>query len=139
MAEKKQYRTRQKDELLGYLQTIPGKHVTAAQICRHFHESGRTIGTATVYRQLEHLVDEGLVNKYIVDEGSSACYEFIDPAHNCHKPACFHCKCERCGRLFHVSCEEIVQLQAHMEAEHGFRIDPLRTVFYGICEECREE
>ncbi len=139
MAEKKQYRTRQKGEILAYLQTIPGQHITAAEICRHFRENGQSIGTATVYRQLEHLIGEGLVNKYIVDEGSSACFEYIDPARNCHRPSCYHCKCERCGRLFHVSCEEIAQLQVHMEAEHGFRIDPQRTVFYGICAECRGE
>ena len=31
----------------------------------------------------------------------------------------------------------MVKLEQHLMDSHGFRMDPCRTVFYGICEECR--
>ena len=136
MATKVQYKTKQRDELVSYLQTIPGEHFTASDIFNHFHAQGKSIGTTTVYRQLERMVEEGLVNKYIIDENSSACFEYIDRTMHCHHPACYHCKCEKCGKLIHMDCQEIGELQAHLMGEHGFRIDLMRTVFYGICEEC---
>ena len=136
MAQRMQYRTRQQDELLSYLKTVAGKHVTVADVCEHFRSIGAAIGTTTVYRQMDNLVARGLVNKYVTDGVNAACYEYIAPVENCCRPVCYHCKCEQCGKLIHMECEEIAALREHMKAKHGFVIDPLRTVFYGLCEEC---
>ena len=138
MSNKSQYKTRQREDLLAYLEALPGEHVTAADITEHFRLRGRAIGTATVYRQLERMVDEGLLNKYSIDANSPACFEYVGTdGHRTDSP-CFHCKCERCGRLIHLHCEELEGLAAHVCAEHGFAINPLRTVFYGLCGDCRE-
>ena len=99
-------------------------------------EGGSSIGTATVYRQLEKLVSEGLLNKYLVDEGSSACYEFVPEKDHLCKERCYHLKCESCGKLIHMECDEVESLMDHIKAHHGFNVNPKRTVFYGMCEEC---
>jgi len=139
MNHKNPYKTRQREELLAFLETAPGEHLTAADITEAFRRRGRSIGTATVYRQLERLVDEGVLNKYTIDAGSPCCFEYVGArAHRTDGP-CFHCKCEACGRLIHLHCEELEGLAGHISAEHGFEINPLRTVFYGLCETCREE
>ena len=61
------YKTKQGDELRGYLERMPGRHITAGDICEYFRQSGKPIGMATVYRQLERMVDEGLIAKYNID------------------------------------------------------------------------
>ena len=104
---------------------------------RYFKEQGITIGTTTVYRNLEKMVEQGMVAKYNVDGTSSACFEYLGAEEHCHKTSCFHCKCEKCGKLIHLHCEDVVKLEQHLMDSHGFRMDPCRTVFYGICEECR--
>ena len=137
MAEKGRYHTRQQSELLTYLEATRGKHLTASQIRTHFSENGVNMGLATVYRQMDRLVQEGTVRKYILDSGGSACYEYVGntPAeeHYTH----FHCKCERCGRLIHMDCEELEAIQAHLLEHHGFMWNAGKTVFYGVCEQCR--
>ncbi len=138
MSGKNQYKTKQRDALLSYLFTVPGTHVTAADICSHFRECGNPIGVSTVYRQLEKLVDEGLVNKYNIDSGSPACFEFIGSSEHNTDGICFHCKCEKCGRLIHLHCDSLAAIGSHLVSTHGFQLDPMRTVFYGLCAECRE-
>ncbi len=130
-----QYQTKQRAEILAYLESIPGRHVTAGDICAHFRAHGKAVGTATVYRQLEHMVSEGLVRKYIVDETSSACFAYTG-AEPHRGERCYHCKCEKCGQLIHLECEELNSLGAHLLESHGFRLDPMRTVFYGVCAAC---
>ena len=131
-----QYKTKQREALLSYLMSVPGEHVTAGDVCAHFRESGASIGTATVYRHLEKLVDEGIVNKYLIDGSSPACFEYVGGgAHG--EEVCFHCKCERCGTLIHLHCGELAGIGAHLASHHGFTIDPMRTVFYGVCDACR--
>lgn len=135
MTMKPKYKTKQREELLAYLKTVPGVHFTAADVCEYFKELGKPIGQATVYRQLESLVDEGIINKYNIDAGSPACFEYVEEKEHGGK-VCFHAKCAQCGKLIHLHCEEILAIGSHLEEEHGFLLDPKRTVFYGICEEC---
>lgn len=136
MNSRPKYKTKQKEVLLEYLETVPGMHITASDVCSYFKGVGRPISQATVYRQLENLVDEGVINKYIIDGNSPACFEYIGTA--CHEDAevCFHCKCEKCGRLIHLHCDELEGIAAHLFAEHRFKLNPMRTVFYGLCDNC---
>jgi Fur family ferric uptake transcriptional regulator len=99
--------------------------------------AGISISPATVYRQLEHLAEEGLVVKSTPEGEKSACFELVDRA-SCHDDSCYHLKCESCGMLFHSDCHEVDKLKMHMSKEHGFLIDARRTVIYGLCQDCRE-
>ncbi len=130
------YKTKQRSILLEYLETVPGIHFTAGDVCSYFKEHGDPIGQATIYRQLESLVDEGIINKYIIDANSPACFEYVGSDAHAEAEACFHCKCEKCGRLIHLHCDELKSIQAHLYDKHHFRLNPMRTVFYGLCEKC---
>ena len=139
MDTKNKYKTKHSEELLDYLKTVEGRHITVSDVCDFFKAQGKSIGTTTVYRQLERMVDEGVVNKYTIDIGTPACFEYNNPDAHCSGDAtCYHCKCSKCGRLIHMQCEEIDEFRKHMLSEHGFELDPVRTVFYGLCEFCRE-
>ena len=136
MNSRSKYKTKQREQMLGYLETVPGVHITAADVCGYFRERGSSIGQSTVYRQLESLVDEGILNKYIIDGNSPACFEFVSPDSHEGAETCFHCKCEKCGKLIHLHCDEMKEMQAHLLGEHRFKLDPIRTVFYGLCDQC---
>ncbi len=139
MDSRSRYKTKQREGLLAYLRTIPGAHITVGDVCAFFKAQGTPIGQSTVYRQLESLVDEGLVNKYIIDGSSPACFEYVGPDSHADADVCYHCKCEKCGKLIHLHCEELEEVQSHIFAEHAFRLDPKRTVLYGLCERCAGE
>ena len=112
-------------------------HPTADELYAMVRTRMPRISLGTVYRNLEKMVEQGMVAKYNVDGTSSACFEYLGAEEHCHKTSCFHCKCEKCGKLIHLHCEDVVKLEQHLMDSHGFRMDPCRTVFYGICEECR--
>ncbi|MBR0374097.1 MAG: transcriptional repressor [Mogibacterium sp.] len=139
MSEKRKanYHTRQRDELTECLRSMAGGHITVNDVYRRLAEQGSRTGMTTVYRQLEKLVDEGLVNKYTIDASSPACFEYVGADAHAGQ-ACFHCKCDKCGKLIHLHCHDLETIQAHLLAEHGFQMNPFRTVFYGLCEECRQ-
>ena len=133
------YRTRQRDEIIAYLESTQGQHVTAKSVHTALAEAGSGIGAATVYRQLVRLEEEGLVRRYTLGQGEAACYEYVGDASACKKESCFHCLCTECGKLYHMECEHLAGIAEHLSSEHAFRIDPSRTVFYGICDACSEK
>ena len=138
MSTRSKYKTKQREILLDYLRATSGAHITAGDVCAYFKAQGAPIGQATVYRQLESLVDEGIISKYTVDGSSPACFEYVEAEKHCCEETCFHCKCEKCGKLIHLHCDEVKGLQTHLYEHHNFKLNPMRTVFYGLCEECMQ-
>lgn len=132
------YKTKQLDELIAYMKLMKGRHVTVQEICDHFRKRGIQIGMTTIYRQLEKLVEDQTVVKYVIDQTSGACFEYVGDAETEYNSVHVHCKCKICGILLHIDCREATELTAHMRSEHGFEIDPFRTVFYGRCSRCAE-
>ena len=122
MNSRSKYKTKQKDILLEYLKKLSGRHVTACDVCDYFKEIGAPIGKSTIYRQLESLVDEGVINKYIIEPNSPACFEYVGNDH--HHDAgevCYHCKCQKCGKLIHLNCDELEEIQEHLFKDHRFK------------------
>ncbi len=126
---KSDYQTKQKKAIIDFLEAAEG-HLTAAQILTGLKEKGLSIGTATVYRQLEKLEESGLVRKFITE--GSACYQLSRDDCENH----FHLKCTRCGELFHIDCDFLLKLAPHIAEHHNFKVDNCRTVMYGTCEKC---
>ncbi len=130
------YKTKQRSEIIEHLETLKGQHVTAKSVHRALADAGSSIGAATVYRQLDKLVEEGVVRRYTLGNSEPACYEYVGEGKACEHSHCFHCLCTQCGKLYHMECEHLAGVAEHLSAGHGFTIDPQRTVFYGICESC---
>ena len=118
---------------------MQGQHVTVQEIREYFKDREIAVGTTTIYRQLEKMVKDGLVEKYVVEGTNSACFEYIGESETSDYESCYPCKCEKCGKLIHLQCEEVESLKQHMMEHHNFEMDALRTVFYGICSECRKK
>ncbi len=130
----RRYHTRQKDEILQKIKEKGDLHFTAEEIATSLKVSGSGIGLSTVYRQLDAMVREGVLRKYLSSAGQSACYQSTG---SCGEH--FHLKCISCGKLEHLSCTHLDGISEHVAKQHGFLIDSSRTVFYGICKECGEK
>ncbi len=135
MESKAKYQTRQMKALLSYLKSVQGRQVTANDICGYFNNEGITIGITTVYRNLRRMVKEGQVIKYAITGSSGAYFEYIGERDSSDS---IHCKCQKCGKLIQLQCSEVEKLSHHMLEHHDFEMDSLRTVFYGLCGECRK-
>ena len=124
MGTKPNYKTKQREQLLDYMKTVQGKHITVNDVCEYMHRQGSTIGQTTVYRQMERMVDEGIMQKYVIDANSPACFEYVGQEIHADGECCFHCKCEKCGRLIHMHCEELAMIPGHLMEHHQFLLNP---------------
>ncbi|MCH5325506.1 MAG: transcriptional repressor [Eubacterium sp.] len=127
------YKTKQSELILEYIKQNADRHLTADEISDGLKSE---VGKTTVYRNLERLCEQGVVRKYILSDGGSACYQYADCGQRTRH---FHLKCLKCGRLLHLECDHLTEIDEHIKAEHGFTVDPSRTVFYGRCADCSEE
>lgn len=126
------YKTKQKEELINYFRLYASKSVTVNDIVDYFKQHDIAIGNATIYRRLDKLVEEGIITKY--NEGTTSFYEYL--GEQCHKDLCIHCKCEVCGKIIHLHCDEFKRINSHLFNDHGFKMNMRRTILFGICENC---
>lgn len=138
MNSSKTYKTKQKSEILDYLIKHAGSHFTVDDLTKSLSESGINVGKTTVYRHLEKLTDSMQVRKYETGKNTAACYEYPgeNKSENCTRH--YHLKCTDCGKLFHLECNILDTVNCHILNTHGFSVNSARTVFYGICAECKK-
>ena len=133
----RKYKTKQRESIVEFLKENSGKHITADEIMEHFKIVGNPIGKSTVYRCLDSLLLENIIRKYAVSEREGACYQYIDNHDECVNH--YHMKCISCGKLFHLECEEVSELEEHILKHHSFQIDICKTILYGYCKNCMKE
>ena len=131
-----EYRTRQRTAILQYFKSHPHAHLTAEELCDALRAGGISVGKSTVYRALDKLAESGLVRRFSMAPGESACYQYAG-GHSDTCRAHFHLKCTVCGTLYHIECEHLDELTAHLGAKHSFTVDYAKTVLYGTCDPCR--
>lgn len=128
------YKTKQKEKLLDCLMSNKDRHTNVREISAFLDSEGTPMGTATIYRQLDKLVEQGLVRKYILDGSTGACFQYVENSASCHEH--FHFKCTSCGKLIHIDCQYLTGVNRHILEHHEFTVDSSQTVFYGKCSEC---
>ena len=128
-----EYNTRQKREMLSFLQKHDLETYSVDDLLLKMTELGEKIGRSTVYRNLEQLSEQGKVRKYQDAQGVMR-YQYVEDSADCHDH--FHMMCKSCGKLFHVNCELMHQLSGHIFSHHHFKIDSCETVLVGQCADC---
>jgi Fur family ferric uptake transcriptional regulator len=134
MKRSKNYNTKQRDAILDYIISLEGNHATAAQIVEYFIKKNVSIGRTTIYRHLDKLTQSGIVRRYTTDGISGACYQYVGDKEICHTH--LHLKCESCGKLQHLECETLYEIEQHVLGRHAFKVNALKTVLYGQCDHC---
>lgn len=122
--------TRQRD-LVAQVVFLSEEHLSVDEIIRLLKERDEAVGTATVYRTLEVLVESGLVRAHDFGEGFKR-YEPM-PAQTHHE----HLICERCGRVVEFQNVQLERMLPIIADEHEFLHQRHRVEIHGLCRECR--
>ena len=131
------YNTKQGDAVLSCLASVKGNFITASQIEDHLRMERVVISRPTIYRQLDKLVGDGKIRRYLFEDSPVACYRYVDPDNN--ERDVYHLKCEVCDGVFNLKCDEVGHVSRHISSSHGFQVNESKTVFYGRCGACRQD
>lgn len=139
----------EKEQLLAYLrkrgQRVTGErlalfeeiyrhhgHIDAEDLLGAMKAAGHKISRATVYRNLDLLVDCGLVKKQRLGQDRYL-YEHVHAGQS-HD----HLVCRSCGRVVEFVSPGIAALQAGICRAHGFSPDHHQLQILGLCNACAQ-
>jgi Fur family ferric uptake transcriptional regulator len=107
------------------------RHLSADDITAALRDRGTQIGTATVYRALDTLVEAGFARSHDFGEGFRR-FEPLVPGER-HG----HLICSGCGRVTEFPLELVERPLALLADEHEFVSDRSRVELHGLCRDCR--
>ncbi len=123
--------TRQRDVVAQAIFSSPG-HPSVEDVERVLRDRGIRVGTATVYRSLDVLLESGLVRAHDFGEGFKR-YEAVRSTEQNG-----HLICSRCGRVTEFSMERFERILPIVADEHGFQHHRHRVEIHGLCRACRD-
>lgn len=107
-------------------------HIDADHLLEAMRRRGSKISRATVYRNLDLLVQCGLVRKYRLGRNRYQ-YEHVHAGQE-HD----HLICSGCGRVVEFVSPGIAALQAEICRAHGFLPSRHQLQIHGLCKRCAE-
>ena len=121
------YNTKQKDLIL----EIVEKQKHDFTIKDIYDSLNGSVGLTTIYRLIDKLIEDGLVNKYI--DKNKTYYQYLS---KCEEENHFFLRCNMCGSLVHIDCDCIQDLSNHILKEHKFKPDKEHIIINGMCDKC---
>lgn len=98
-------------------------HLTAEEILA----SMENIGTATVYRALDHLTDLGMIRRLALGK-KSAVYEYVRDSH-------MHFVCNRCGLVYDIQTD-FSGMSREAAKLCGHHVNWTEVTSHGMCSAC---
>lgn len=105
--------------------------LTAQEIFDRLRASGRQVGIASVYRVLDLLTSEGLLQRIDLGSGISR-YEPLRSDEHHH-----HLVCDTCGKVEAFEDRALESAIHRLEETSGYAVAGHDVVLHGACEDCR--
>lgn len=121
--------TTQRAAVYDYLSGVE-HHPTAEEVFLAVKSKLPRISLATVYKNLEALVNCGAVSKLTYGD-ASARYDIRTDHH-------YHTRCLKCGKIWDLDArEDNSALLKQIKPQKGFAVKDYRLELVGYCQECR--
>jgi Fur family transcriptional regulator, ferric uptake regulator len=120
--------TRSQERILNLLKTLK-QGISAQDIYVELRNRNQSMGLATVYRSLEALKLEGLVQMRTLANGE-ALYSLIQQDKH-------HLTCLQCGTSIPIYQCPVHELEAQLQTSHNFKIFYHTLEFFGLCRQCQ--
>lgn len=121
-------RTRSQERILNLLKTIK-QGISAQDMYVELRHRNQSMGLATVYRSLEALKLEGLVQVRTLANGE-ALYSLAQQDKH-------HMTCLQCGRSITLNQCPVHELETQLQTTHKFKIFYHTLEFFGLCDGCQ--
>lgn len=125
----KSRRTRSQNQIFELIKRLKDA-VSAQDLYIQLRQEKSSIGLATVYRALDSLKQEGVIQVRTLPNGESL-YSLVQV--DTH-----HLTCVRCGHSIEMAECPIHGLETHLTESHQFQVFYHTLEFFGLCERCQQ-
>ncbi len=123
-------KSRQRQKIYDLIKDMQN-HPTAIWIYNSLKEEIPSLSLGTVYRNLNILLEQGLIHKVSFDGNCDRFDARIESHH--------HLICEKCGAVDDIFLPRVSDIYKDALKDKKFKITHHRMDFFGICEKCAKK
>lgn len=123
------YNTKQKDDILNIVRSLHREFMV-----KDVFDQISSVSLTTIYRFIDQLEKEGVIQKNIGSDGKTT-YQYIEKCDCDH----FYLRCDHCGKLIHIECDFVNDLEKHIRKDHQFCLNKDHIIMNGICHDCQKK
>ena len=123
---------RQRKLLIDFFKQHCDEQLTVKEIAG-FADIHDKISLRALYRNIDKMLLEGIIQKYAKENGREFVYQYID------REKCawhLHLKCTNCGKIIHLDDEATDNVRSMLKVKNNFSINEHKTILYGLCSAC---
>lgn len=120
-------RTRSQERIFNLLKALD-RSLSAQEIYIELRNRSQGVALATVYRALDALKLEGVVNVRTLANGESL--------YSCLHQDLHHLTCLQCGKSIPIDECPVHELETELQGSHRFKIFYHTLEFFGLCDLC---
>ena len=123
-------RTRSQEQILKVLKKL-NCAISAQDLYVDLRKQNQSMGLATVYRSLEALKLEGVIQVRTLTNGESL-YSLVQEDRH-------HLTCLQCGQSIAIEECPVHELEENLHQSHHFKIFYHTLEFFGLCPKCQQK
>jgi Fur family ferric uptake transcriptional regulator len=131
------YKTKCKDTIMEILNSNKDITLSADDIFKIFQKKCVNVNITTIYRNLDKLEKEGVLNKFPASDSHKALYQII--CHDMHNEEHLHMQCSNCGKVIHLDCDYMADFIKHIKDHHQFDLTCDKSILFGLCDDCKKK
>lgn len=105
--------------------------LSAQELYEGIRRDGSAVGLTTIYRTLQALADDGLVDVIVRSDGESVYRQCSTHHHH-------HLVCRKCRATVEVEAPSVEHWAQHTAREHGYADVTHTLEIFGLCPECAD-
>lgn len=121
--------TRNQQHILDLVKQL-AQPLSAQELYVQLRDEGKRMGLATVYRALETLKREGLVQSRTLSTGESVYSSIQEDRH--------HFTCVQCGNSIAIDECPVHDLEEKLDESYHFKTYYHVLEFFGLCDQCQQ-
>ncbi len=106
--------------------------LTTKEIHKRLLKAKLRINLSTVYRTLDKMVENKLVNRVTIENEKQALYEYNRNEHH------HFLVCKACNKIYPIYECPLDEYEKKLKAETGFTVTGHHIEFYGYCRDCQK-
>lgn len=131
----KQYRTKGREILISYFESLGGISFCVKDIMEYLEKSKNSMNQATVYRNIEKLVANNKLIKYKKPNEDICYYQYVGEDNHCHEH--LHIQCKKCSKIIHLEDTFMDTFYQYIQKDLSVSLELTESILIGLCEKCK--
>ena len=131
------YKTKNKEYIVDVLKEHEDIILSVEDIHSYLLKKNKNMNITTIYRNLEKLASNNTILKFPSENGLKSQYQLKN--HDCAMHDHIHLQCSQCGKIIHLDCNFMTEINEHLNKYHNFDLSTQSSILFGLCEDCRKK